>query len=269
MPRQIDHLVIISADLDTAIANARTAGFTVVPGGTHGDGRTHNALVAFTDGSYIELITPTGTMEGDHRWFPRLREGGGLVDYCLLGNSLDEEIRAIRERGIDYPKPFSMARNRPDGERLEWKLSTPPGAVGERGWPFLIEDITPRSLRVPEAPDEVRHENGALGVAGISVLVEDVDAAQGDFAAILGTAGRPLTAPFTDDLIGVLFPIGDTRSQWLMLVEPRSREAIDHLDRRGQGPWRLTLRTHEGAIAPGEGDYLDPGHVSGARIMLA
>lgn len=269
MPRQIDHVVIISADLDTAIENARAAGFTVIPGGTHGDGRTHNALISFADGAYIELIAPTGSMEGDHRWFPRLREGGGLVDYCLLGESLEQETRAIHDRGVDYGEPFAMARNRPDGERLEWVLSTPPGAVGEHGWPFLIEDITPRELRVPGEPDQVRHENGVLGIAGITVLVEDLDDAQAEFAAILGTSGRPLTAPFSDDLIGVLFPIGVGHSQWIMLIEPRTREAIDHLEQHGAGPWRLTLRTHEGAIAPGEGDYLDPARFSGARIVVA
>lgn len=269
MPRQIDHVVIISGDLDDAVEKARSAGFTVIPGGTHGDGRTHNALVAFEDGSYIELIAPTGDMDGDHRWFPRLRAGGGLVDYCLLADDLATETRAIHERGVDYPDPFAMARNRPDGERLEWKLATPPGAVGERGWPFLIEDVTPREMRVPGTPDEVRHENGARGVAGITVLVEDLDSAQADFAAILGTMGRPLTTPFDDDVIGVLFPVSAAKSQWIMLVEPRSREAALHFEQHGQGPWRLTLRTHEGAIAPGEGDYLDPALFSGARIVLA
>lgn len=71
--------------LDDAITNAREAGFTVIPGGTHADGATHNALIAFTDGAYIELIAPTNGIEGkDHRWFPRLASGGGLVDMCLF-----------------------------------------------------------------------------------------------------------------------------------------------------------------------------------------
>jgi len=271
MIRQIDHLVIISADLDAAIANAREAGFTVVPGGTHGDGRTHNALIAFRDGTYIELIAPTSSdaLKGDHRWFPRLRRGGGLVDFCLLAGELDAETAAIRERGIDYPAPIPMERNRPDGVRLEWTLSTPPGAVGETGWPFLIEDITPRDLRVPHEPDETTHPNGAAGVAGVTVLVRDLDAATRDYEAILGTTGQELTAPFTDDRLGVILPVGERGSQWVMLVEPKSHEAIDHLEMHGQGPYRVTLRTREGGIAPGDGDYLDPALFSGARILLA
>ncbi|HWV22949.1 MAG TPA: VOC family protein [Thermomicrobiales bacterium] len=271
MIRQIDHLVIISADLDTAIANARTAGFTVVPGGTHGDGRTHNALIAFRDGTYIELIAPTSedALQGDHRWFPRLRRGGGLVDFCLFGDKLDAEAAAIRERGVDYPAPNPMARNRPDGVRLEWTLSTPPGAVGETGWPFLIEDITPRDLRVPHDANEITHQNGAIGVAGVTVLVHDLDAAKRDYEAILGTTGREMTAPFSDDRLGVIFPVGEKSAQWVMLVEPNSHEATDHLEQHGQGPYRALLRTREGAIAPGEGDYLDPELFSGARLLLA
>jgi hypothetical protein len=271
MPHQIDHVVIISADLDTAISNARKAGFTVVPGGTHGDGRTHNALIAFQDGSYIELITPTSeqALEGDHRWFPRLREGGGLVDFCLLGDHLDAETGAIRARGIDYPEPAPMGRNRPDGQRIDWKLSTPPGSVGESGWPFLIEDTTPRDLRVPHERVEIRHENGAVGIAGITVLVRNLDAAVSDYEAILGTPGRAMTAPISDDRLGVILAISQTSTQWIMLVEPKSHEGIEHLERHGQGPYRVTLRTRRGPIAPGEGETIDPALFSGARLLLA
>lgn len=271
MIRQIDHLVIISADLDTAIAHARETGFTVVPGGTHGDGRTHNALIAFRDGAYIELIAPTSeeAMRGDHRWFPRLRHGGGLVDVCLLGDALDAETATIRERGVDYPAPNPMARYRPDGVRLEWTLSTPPGAVGETGWPFLIEDITPRDLRVPHEDNEITHPNGAAGIAGVTVLVRDLEASKRDFEAILGTGARDLAAPFSEGRLGVILPIGEGGSQWVMLVEPQSREAVAYLEANGPGPYRATLRTRDGGIAPGEGKELDPGLFSGARIVLA
>lgn len=271
MIRQVDHLVIISLDLATAMANARKAGFTVVPGGTHGDGRTHNALIAFRDGAYIELIAPTSedALEGNHRWFPRLRRGGGLVDFCLLGDKLDVETAAIRDRGASYPAPQPMARNRPDGVRLEWTLSTPPGEVGDSGWPFLIEDITTRDLRVPHAENETTHANGAAGVAGVTVLVRDLDASRREYEAILGTTGHELTAPLSDERLGAILPVGTGRSQWVMLVEPRSREAIKHLETHGQGPYRLTLRTRDGAIVPGEGDALDPALFNGSRLLLA
>lgn len=267
MPSSIDHIVIISDDLDIAIENARTAGFTVVPGGTHGDGNTHNALIGFEDGTYIELIAPTpqGT-SAEHRWFNRLRDGGGLVDYCLLGDDLASEIANVRSRGIDYPEPFDMERQTPDGTRLAWKLSTPPGAVGENGWPFMIEDTTPRSLRVPHTPDQVTHSNGAIGVAGITVLVRDVGHAATAYEAILGTSAQTLRSPLDEQVLGSILPLGQ---QWILLTEPGSHDAMEHLERHGQGPYRVTLRSHSGPISPGIGTPLDAGLFSGAKIALA
>lgn len=267
MPSQIDHIVIISDDLDSAIRNARKAGFTVVPGGTHGDGNTYNALIGFEDGAYIELIAPTEQGKGaDHRWFRRLQGGGGLVDFCLLGDNLAAETAAIRERGIDYPEPFAMARAKPDGTRIAWKLSTPPGAVGEKGWPFIIEDTPPRDLRVPHEREQVLHPNGATGVAGITVLVDDLDRATRDYEAILGTPAQQLRSPLDDSVLGAFMALG---THWLLLTVPGSHEAHDYLDRFGQGPYRLTLRTHSGPISPGTGAPLDSTLFSGAKIALA
>jgi hypothetical protein len=267
MPSSIDHLVIISEDLDIAIENATAAGFTVVPGGTHGDGNTHNALIGFADGTYIELIAPTEQgRNAEHRWFGRLRQGGGLVDFCLLGTNLADEIAGVQARGIDYPEPFDMARARPDGVRLEWRLSTPPGTVGERGWPFMIEDITPRELRVPGEPDQVRHENGATGVAGITVLVADVAQSSREYEAILGTTAQELRSPLDDQVFGSMLTLG---GQWILLTEPGAHDSKEHLERFGQGPYRITLRSHDGPISPGTGTPVDPVRFSGARIVIA
>ena len=56
---RLDHVVIAVRDLAGASADFRSLGFTVVRGGTHPGGWTHNALIAFSDGSYLELLAPT------------------------------------------------------------------------------------------------------------------------------------------------------------------------------------------------------------------
>jgi len=267
LPSSLDHIVIISNDLDSAIANARTAGFTVVPGGRHGNGNTHNALIGFADGAYIELIAPTDQgRTAEHRWFPRLRNGGGLVDFCLLGTDLAGEIATMRARGVEYSQPFSMARETPDGTRIAWSLSTPPGAVGEKGWPFMIEDTTPRALRVPHAPEQIRHRNGATGVAGITVLVRDVAESAQEYAAILGTRAPTLRSPLDDQSQGSILALG---TMWILPAESDSQDAIERLERHGQGPCRITLRRHDGPVGPGAGSLLDPALFSGAKIALA
>jgi len=268
--RQIDHIVIISPDLDAAVASAQRAGFTVVRGGTHADGLTHNALIAFADGSYIELISPTRPdMQGDHRWFARLRHGGGLVDYCMLGDSLQAETDAIRTRGVDYPEPRPLGRERPDGQRIDWLLTIPPGNVGATGRPFLIEDVTPRELRVPHVPAEITHANGATGMAGVTVLVHNLDSATHDFEAILGTSPTDIVAPADSPGRAVQFPVGTAGTQWIALVQPRGGEHRWHVEALGQGPIAATLRTHDGDVSPSDGTPLDPPVGKGATLKLA
>lgn len=269
MPSRIDHVVVISQDLDTAVANAESAGFTVVPGGTHAAGDTHNALIGFADGSYIELIAPTAwPAEHEHRWFPRLRNGGGLVDYCLLSADLATDVGRFQAADLTYNDPFDMGRDKPDGSRIDWRLATPPGPVGETGWPFLIEDVTPRNLRMPSSVEETTHSNEVRGIAGIHLLVANVDHSADEFAVILDSPPRLMTPPDSDETIGALFPIGSS-GQWLMLAEPTSHIAREQLDQHGQGIWRLVLRTHDGPISPMDGRDLDANLFSGAHITLA
>jgi hypothetical protein len=267
---QIDHLVIISPDLDIAVSKAEHAGFTVVRGGTHADGVTQNALVAFADGSYLEIISPTRPdMEGDHRWFARLRHGGGLVDFCLLSDGLDADITALRERGLDYSGPSELGRNRPDGERIDWLLGIPPGNVGESGWPFLIEDTTPRAMRVPYETDEITHANGATGIAGVTVLVHNLDRVRKEYEALLGTTGTEITSRLEGGGKAVQFPVGGAGTQWIVLVAPVSGELAWHAEALGQGPYVATLRTHQGDVDPLDGTPVEPPLGKGAPILLA
>ncbi len=267
MPSALDHIVIVSNDLDTAIANARKAGFTVVPGGTHGSGHTHNALIAFADGAYIELFAPTEQgRTAEHRWFDRLRRGGGLVDFCLLSSDLAGEVAVIRERGIEYSAPFTMQRVKPDGTRIAWSLSTAPGAVGESGWPFMIEDTTPRAHRVPHEPAQTRHVNGALGVAGITVLARDVEKLSREYQAILGANARAWKSGVDHRISGSILHLGKT---WILLKESSSPEERQQLALHGQGPLQITLRCHDGPISPGSGSLIDPELMCGARVALA
>jgi hypothetical protein len=266
MIHRIDHLVIIFPDLQKAVADAAQAGFTVVPGGTHADGVTHNALIAFADGSYIELIAPVEGTEGkSHRWFPRLTAGGGLVDLCLGSDDLVADVREIANRGRDYSAPVENGRLRPDGVELRWKGSMPPGPVGGTGWPFLIEDVSPREHRVPGDPAAVTHANGAIGIAGVTVLANDLAGVTGDFEAITGRDARTMTSPMEDTPLATFI---NFEHSWLMITQPTAGQALVHLEHYGQGPYAAVLRTHEGPITPGSGKTIDPKLLGGAHIEL-
>lgn len=188
----LDHIVILVPHATLLhLPSWLTDAFTVLSGGRHADGVTENKLVLFRDGVYLELIAfVPGREEGrrSHNW-GRRREGH-IVDWA---NSLargEADLEAVRRRvaaaggGIRYGGPKPGGRVRPDGVALEWAISSPciddegsgstlRGFVGGEA-PFWCLDRTPRDLRVPyRVEDNVRHPSGALGVAGVSVSVQE------------------------------------------------------------------------------------------------
>ncbi|HYF64342.1 MAG TPA: VOC family protein, partial [Herpetosiphonaceae bacterium] len=188
MIRAIDHLVILVSELDQAIADYSALGFTVVRGGEHPGAGSHNALIAFADGTYLELIAFFRPNDEHPWWRMGQRAGEGLVDYALLPGDTAADIAAARARGLDISGPTPGGRLRPDGNRVEWDIGRPAAAA----LPFLCGDRTPRSLRVPEGAAR-RHPNGALGIAGLTVAVADLAAAVEEYGALLG--GGALAAP--------------------------------------------------------------------------
>src|SRR3954471_17062285 len=100
MIRTIDHIVILVGELEQAIADYSALGFIVVRGGAHPDAVTHNALVAFADGAYLELIA-FKQPDVRHRWWQRGQRGGeGLVDYALLPSDIAQDVADARMRGL-------------------------------------------------------------------------------------------------------------------------------------------------------------------------
>ena len=190
MALTLDHLVILVQDLEAAIADYGALGFTVQRGGTHADGVTHNALVGFADGSYLELIAFLQP-QARHRWAAHAARGHrGFIDFALLPSSVAEVVAGARARGLAYEGPLDGGRVRPDGERLAWQIGSPPTP----DLPFLCGDITPRALRVAEGAVRV-HANGVTGVAALTVAVADLDASLARYRALLGSPGAVLPLP--------------------------------------------------------------------------
>lgn len=281
MPTMLDHIVIVDQRLDILVEQARSIGFTVVPGGEHAAGMTHNALIAFEDGSYIELIAfIEPEKRSTHRWWSRLWKGGGLVDFALLCNDLASEVDAINERGLAVPPPEGNGRLRPDGERLEWQSSYTQPVVGETGMPFLIEDLTPRSLRVPHNADETSHPNGVIGIAGVTLLVEDIDTSAKALEAI---NGNPMTdvEPFAPGISSAKrSTVGSELGQWIAIAQPDLSRIDDldggalpakYLEKYGQGPFSAVLTTGASpqSLTPDAGIEIDVTLLGGSRLRIA
>lgn len=241
----LDHVVILVTDLEAAIADYTALGFTVQRGGVHAGGATHNALVGFADGSYLELIA---FLKPDpaHRWAPAAQRGiEGFIDFALLPDSVPAVVAAARGRGLDYQGPLPGGRLRTDGQRLEWQIGMPP----TRDLPFLCGDLTPRAWRVCEGDVRV-HANGVLGVAVLTVLVDDLDASLARYAALLGPSAvqgvRCVALPGLG-LHQALLPLG-AATLALVAPGPDALEAAPLRARLAQhGPGVIGLALHGAA----------------------
>jgi catechol 2,3-dioxygenase-like lactoylglutathione lyase family enzyme len=255
MLQAIDHLVIVVPDLGGAIKTYRDLGFTVVAGGRHPGMGTDNALIAFRDSSYLELV---GFHESrpDHRWWGPLQKGGGLVDFCLQTDDLAGDAETLRAAGVDMSDLERRHRLRPDGAEVRWVCALARGA--HRGVaPFVIAEETGRDERVPR---ERTHANGVSGIGTVTVAVDDLMAVRGWYARALGTAGQDVACPELG-AAGARFTIGPHRFEFLA---PTGAGAVRQwLASRGPSPYAVTL---VGAPRPAP---LDLGRTWGARLALA
>lgn len=272
----LDHVVIAVTDLDKAVGDYRALGFTVVIGGRHPGRTSHNALVVFADGSYLELIAwqEPGPAE---RWYnEHAKHGDGLMDFALLPEEVPRAVAEAKSRGLALSGPIDGGRVRPDGRQVKWQT----GRQATWDLPFLCGDVTPRDLRVPEGEARV-HPNGVLGIARVTVAVHDPGISRGRYAALLGpNAGSDGAEAQRDDpslvlpasgLRAAFVPVGRTT---ILLISPSPQARAEpaplevtlrtRLATRGEGPIALILRGAPGKPAV----QLDPATTHGVPIVI-
>ncbi len=255
----IDHCVILVSDLATGIRDCEGLGFTVIPGGEH-PGGTHNALIAFADGAYIELIAfQDPNVPSQHRWSRFRDAGGGLIDFALGSTDLAADVARLTGAGLPYT-PMDGARARPDGVQLQWRSASvsPAGQL-----PFIIEDVTPRGLRVPSG-EAARHANDVTGVLSLTIAVGDLAGAKGRFTALLDAA--PLVERDNPDLRAATatYVIGQYSIELAQPVDDQ-RPLAAPLAARGDGPYSACLTADPG---PAEARWLDRSAAHGARLQI-
>jgi hypothetical protein len=250
----IDHVVVVIANLESAIESYTRAGFTVVRGGKHSIG-THNALIAFADGAYIELIAFQKPVPG-HPWQTALESGGGLIDFCMRSDDLGADVEALKRAGAKIGALTAMTRDRPDGYRLSWELAIPePPFNGQL--PFLIKDETPRDERVPH---ERTHRNGVAGIASVTLALEDPATTSRYYECVLDSPGRPLERPDLN-ATGIIFTIGSSNVE-LLASKRENGPLANWIRTRGKGVYAVTLRSDHDRT-------LDPSLLQNARLTIA
>src|SRR5215208_3815987 len=160
------------------------------PSGEHADGLTRNALIPFEDGSYFELVSfldpedPTDNVWGWRRFLPH----EGLIDYCVASDDLESDVRRLESLGFGVDGPDDGGRRLPDGLEIRWSSAR----MRQEGrlLPFLIEDLTPRELRVPGG-HATEHPNGATGVSSLELSTRDVQEAVASLVRLIDAEADP------------------------------------------------------------------------------
>lgn len=259
---RLDHIVIAVADLARAVEDYRALGFTVNFGGRHPGRTSHNALVVFEDGAYLELIAWEAPGPAE-RWYNlHAQHGDGPIDFALVPEDTAGAIAAAGARGLALDGPLDGGRLRPDGRQVQWQT----GRQKTFDLPFLCGDVTPRDLRVP-AGEVRRHANGAVGVASIAVAVQDLDASVARYRALLGAGGESdsgavvgIDAPVVLPGVGLRIATVRLGPTAIVLTTPSDTapaapghggagELSERLAARGEGPYAIALRTTAGNAA--------------------
>jgi catechol 2,3-dioxygenase-like lactoylglutathione lyase family enzyme len=257
---RLDHVVILVADLDEARADYEALGFHVTVGGRHVGIPTHNALVIFSDGTYLELLAPLDTHSArlsTDPWLLRLEKGEGLLSYALRCAPLPSTTPEAP--GLTW-EMLEEGRVRPDGVALRWRDLLPSAGKSLTPLPLLIEDITSSELRIPPEEAEL-HRLPVVGIARLRVVVTDVQKTARQMEQLLGVLPEATGIPGRAH-----FALRETDpTQVLELVGPDSTpQAADHLARLGEGPCEVELAVASDASG---GRILD-GPTHGVRFLF-
>ena len=253
---KIDHIVVLVNDLQASIADYSSLGFTVMQGGEHADGVSHNALIAFEDGAYLELIAFRRPAPERHLFAVGAGRGEGFIAYALLPANIEATLSGARFRGLDISGPFPGGRVRPDGVQVKWQT----GTASTPDLPFLCADVTPRERRVPSGGAQ-QHGNGITGVLGITVVVNNIEASTERYYALLGREPLPdFGMPATEERIAA-FQL-DTAT--ITLIQPERGPLRDYLEARGEGPYSAVLCASTDLVA----GYLNLAATHSARFEV-
>ncbi len=171
---KVDHASICASQLEPLREAFAAVGLGTDYGGPHASGGTHMALLGFEDGSYLELIAPlkSGGAE-DSPWGKMIAADAGPCAWAVGTKNINEEVRRLKQAGLATQGPFPGSRTRPDGQVIAWQTA----AIGSGGagsmLPFMIEDKTPRELRV--RPSASVKSSDLTGISVVVLGVKNLD----------------------------------------------------------------------------------------------
>jgi hypothetical protein len=202
------------------------------------------ALIGFDDGSYLELIAPVKKddpkLASGSDWGTFISGDAGPCAWAMGSSDLPSDVEHLKKTGISVNGPNAGSRKKPDGTTIEWQMAQvgdgPAGSV----LPFVIQDKTPRELRVKPSASV---KGGVLtGIAVVVIGVRDLDATIALFRKTYG-----LGAPRKEDHAEFGARLAYFAGTPVMLAAPLDSNSwlTKRLARFGESPVAYLLGTAE------------------------
>jgi hypothetical protein len=190
----IDHVVIGVRDLERGRMGWTRLGFTLSPRGRHLGQATANYCIMFPR-DYLELLGIVGDDAHSHRLGAFLAHREGIVGPAFAPSGSPQEARdALAALGLHPSEPRALGRQLelPEGTVVPRfsLINLPPEETPALDC-FICAHLTPQLMRRPEW---VEHPNGAVGIFGLHVVVEDVAPLGPAYARLAGSEGIAATA---------------------------------------------------------------------------
>ena len=195
----IDHTLVGVTQLDQAAMAWTRLGFTLSPRGRHIGWGTANYCVMF-ERDYIELLgilDPSQFVNGLDTFLAR--DGEGLMGFSYATADATATAKSLGAAGLAPSDPKDLARQLelPEGTVLpRFKLVFLPPDATPGVSSFFTQHLTPELLRRPEW---LSHANAAVGLKGVTVMVEDPVALLPAYERLFG----PQSVNRTDDIVTV------------------------------------------------------------------
>lgn len=174
---QLDHVVILTEDLDLTAEKFRSLGFYVAPKVAHSEtmGTSNQCIILQT--TYIEILEIDYPTDNNAGWRSLLKLGAGLRGLAFGGNDLGALYSDLAGSGLDVAQPISFSRpidNQPDTPHARFQvcriaLEHSPGYRS-----FVCEHLTPELIWRKQFMD---HDNGAQNLMAIVAPSLDPDMA--------------------------------------------------------------------------------------------
>ncbi len=188
----IDHVVIVVRDLDAARDTFARMGFTVTPRGFHTVGSQNHCVMLGRD--YIELLaSPEANPHPSRQFYTDFaREGDGLAAIALQSRNAKGAYTELLWAGfgptdpLDFSRPVELRGSTRDAKFRITQVA--PGAT-PGGRVFVCEHLTRELVWRPELQG---HANGAIELAAVAILCEDVAQAVKPYERLLDAKAKPI-----------------------------------------------------------------------------